>query len=583
MSNQPNVIIILSDDQGYGDFGCHGNPWLKTPNLDNLATKGVELTDFHTSPMCAPTRAGLMSGKYPDKVGVWSTLNGCFIMREETIAMPQMFKDAGYKTAMFGKWHLGDSYPYRALDKGFDHVLSFGGGVISEVPDYWNNDYFDDKYLVNGQWQDFDGYCTDVWFDNAIDYIEKVADEDQGPFFCYIANNAPHRPFTVDSNYSDKYKSMGLSEQIARFYGMIENIDENYGRLEEALDRLNLMDNTIIVYFGDNGTCGGAYMDDQGFIAEGYNAGLRGKKCDPYEGGHKNSCFIHWPQGQLKGGYEVHGLSTNFDLYPTLMAMTGIEGADRIDFDGVDVTPFLKKPESTIEDRTLVIHNMQFEHPVKYKDYCVLTNEWRLTQNNIYNHKAQELYEVKKDPGQSNNLISQYPSIAEKMTDVYEAWWSDVSVEYQTFSRIAIGSHKEPVTTLTSHAWHGSTEMSYNQLHVRQGINDEGYWTLQVLTKGTYTIELRRWPREAEVALSASVPGIKGTNNFHDRPEGKVYEVIEAGIDIQGKVLKQKVHIQDASTIFRIDLEQGPAELKTWFNCKDGQRISAYYAYVELI
>ncbi|MDC7234702.1 MAG: arylsulfatase [Spirochaetales bacterium] len=578
MSQKPNVIIILSDDQGYGDFACNGNPWLNTPCLDRFASESVSLTDFHTSPMCAPTRAGLMSGRYPDRVGVWSTLNGCFIMNKETRIMPQIFKDSGYRTGMFGKWHLGDNYPYRAIDKGFDEVLSFGGGVIGEVPDYWDNDYFDDVYLDNGRWEEHQGYCTDIWFDRAIKFIQDGSREE--PFLCYLANNAPHRPFNVDNKYSGKYEAMGISTQIARFYGMIENIDENFGRLDEALKDSGLADNTIVIYFGDNGTCGGAYMDEQGFVKDGFNAGLRGKKCDPYEGGHKNACYIRWPEGGLKGGYEVNGLSANFDLLPTLMGLAGVDDREGTVFDGTNLSAFLKEKNSTINDRQLVIHNMQLERPEKYKDYCVLTNSWRMTRTAVYGHDEIELYDFKKDIEQKRDLAAAEPAVIRELSSVYDAWWDEMAKQYDSFSPIAIGSPREPETKLTSHSWHGSTEMSYNQTHIRDGINDTGYWELEVLETGSYHIELRRWPKEIDTALKDSVPAVPGTDRVHERNAGKIYDIVNAGISCGKYSGETEVLDGQTSAVFTVFLEEGPVKLDAWFDCSDSSRIGAYYTYI---
>lgn len=225
-----HVILIVTDDQGYGDIGAHGNPWLKTPNLDKLHDTSISLESFHTDPLCAPTRAALMSGRYSFGAGVYSTLNGRFYMKPDLYTMANYFKAGGYRTGMFGKWHLGDTYPYHPHQRGFDVAHSFGGGVIGEIPDYWNNDYYDDTYLVNGVPTEFQGYCTDNWFSSAMTFMDDAIHADQ-PFFCYIPTNAPHGPFNVDPAYYDKYIQAGVPENRAKFFGMIESIDENIGRL----------------------------------------------------------------------------------------------------------------------------------------------------------------------------------------------------------------------------------------------------------------------------------------------------------------------------------------------------------------
>ncbi len=220
---KPNVIVLITDDQGYYDVACNGNPYLSTPHLDALHDNGIYLEDYHTEPMCAPTRAGLLTGQNSMRVGVWSTLNGRYYLNKDTKTIANYFKDAGYTTGIFGKWHMGDNYPYRPTDRGFDRVVSFGGGVIGETPDFWNNDYFDDVYEKDGQLKQFSGYCTDVWFDETMEFIVEAKDT---PFFCYLPTNAPHVPYNVDPAYKKQYLEQGLSDSIASFYGMITNIDD---------------------------------------------------------------------------------------------------------------------------------------------------------------------------------------------------------------------------------------------------------------------------------------------------------------------------------------------------------------------
>ena len=226
-AERPNVIILLTDDQDYGDLSCQGNPWLQTPEYDRLHDESVCFTDFHLDSMCAPTRAALMTGRYSARTGVWSTLRGRYIMNRDETTMAEVFADSGYVTGIFGKWNLGDSWPYRLFDRGFQESLSFGGGVVGEIPDYWDNDYFNATYVRNGKPERFeDRYCTDVWFDEAMAFIERNWDN---PFFCYIPTNAPHGPFNVHDKYADPYRAMGVPEKRARFYGMLANLDENLG------------------------------------------------------------------------------------------------------------------------------------------------------------------------------------------------------------------------------------------------------------------------------------------------------------------------------------------------------------------
>jgi arylsulfatase A-like enzyme len=284
----PNVVLVLTDDQGYGDLACLGNPILRTRNLDALYGQSVRLTDFHVSPTCSPTRAALMTGRYNNRTGVWHTVMGRSLLRRDEVTMADLFAAAGYRTGIFGKWHLGDNYPFRPQDRGFQEVLCHGGGGIGQTPDFWGNDYFDDTYWHNGVLEKSTGYCTDVWFDAALRFIESNRHR---PFFAYVATNAPHSPYRVAEKYSRLYA--GQTVPNAGFYGMITNIDENVGRLMRTLQRLGLEENTILIFMTDNGTAAGM----QG--GKGFNAGMRGTKGSEYDGGHRVPCFLHWPAGDL--------------------------------------------------------------------------------------------------------------------------------------------------------------------------------------------------------------------------------------------------------------------------------------------
>ena len=229
-SAKPNVVLLITDDQGYGDVGAHGNDVIKTPNLDALYSRSIRLTNFHVDPTCSPTRSALMSGRYSTKTGVWHTICGRSIMDRDELTLAEIFKSNGYRTGMFGKWHLGDAAPCRPQDQGFDIAVHHGGGGVGQTPDYWGNDYFDDTYWHNGTTQRHEGYCTDVWFAEASKFID---DNREQPFFVYLSTNAPHGPFIVDKAYSDQYSE--LPNPTDKFLGMISNIDENVGKLVKKL------------------------------------------------------------------------------------------------------------------------------------------------------------------------------------------------------------------------------------------------------------------------------------------------------------------------------------------------------------
>ncbi len=308
---RPNVVLVVTDDQGYGDIAAHGNPLLKTPNLDSLYRDSVRLTNFHVDPTCSPTRSALMSGRYSTKTGVWHTIAGRSLMSAKEVTLAEIFRASGYRTAMFGKWHLGDAYPLRPQDQGFEHTFCHGGGGVGQTPDYWGNDYFDDHYFRDGVPISCDGYCTDVWFDAARTFVKEHQHE---PFFVYLATNAPHGPYRVADVYRQPYTSAGSPTD--RFFGMIANLDENVGRLVADLDQLGLRANTLFIFMTDNGTAQGEQV---------FNAGMRGKKGSEYEGGHRVPCFWLWPGGGIGGGRDVSQLTAHIDLRPTLVDMLDLQ------------------------------------------------------------------------------------------------------------------------------------------------------------------------------------------------------------------------------------------------------------------
>src|SRR5262249_27458682 len=280
---RPNVIIVLSDDQGYGDFSCHGNPVLKTPNLDKLHAQSVRLTDFHVAPMCTPTRSQLMTGQDALRNGACSVCAGRSMIRPGIATMAQHFAPNGYRTGHFGKWPLGDSNPNLPHQRGFHETVYHLGWGITSMADLWQNDYFDGRFRHNGVLKPYKGYCTDVWFDLAMSWIKERRQKDE-PFFVYLATNAAHGPHWVPDKYKRPYEGKGP----AAFFGMIANLDENLGRLDAFLRDQGLWDNTLLIYMNDNGGTAGVNV---------YNAGMRGRKTEYYEGGHRAVCFTRWPAG----------------------------------------------------------------------------------------------------------------------------------------------------------------------------------------------------------------------------------------------------------------------------------------------
>ena len=543
---RPNVVLVITDDQGYGDLACHGNPVIKTPNLDRLYAESVRLTDFHVDPTCSPTRSALMTGHYSTRTGVWHTIMGRSLLGKHEVTMADVFSANGYQTGIFGKWHLGDNYPFRPQDRGFKEVLVHRGGGVGQGPDYWGNDYFDDTYLHNGKPKKFTGYCTDVWFDGAIKFIETNKNR---PFFCYLTTNAPHGPYNVAEKYSKPYRDKGVPQNQARFYGMITNIDENMGRLMRQLRELGLQENTILIFMTDNGT------------SAGYNAGMRGRKGSEYEGGHRVPFFIRWPGGKFHVGRDVTDLAAHIDVLPTLIQLCRLKKPNGLKFDGAGLAPLLSHNVRGWPNRTLVVHSQRIEHPQKWRKSAVMTNRWRLVN-------GKELYDVKADPSQKKNTADEHPETVEKLRKEYEKWWADLSEQFDKYCRIIIGSDKENPTRLMSHDWH-SPNPPWSQGAVRGASKANGFWAVEVERDGTYEFELRRWPTEVDKPITAAI------NN------GKAIRATNARLKIADVDETKSIEAGAHEVTFRVQLKAGKTRLQTWFMDDAGESRGAYYAYVK--
>jgi arylsulfatase A-like enzyme len=555
-----NVILLITDDQGYGDLSCHGNPFLKTPHLDRLREQSVRFTNFHVDPTCSPTRASLLTGRYSSRTGVWHTIMGRSLLRSDETTLADLFSRNGYRTGIFGKWHLGDNYPYRPQDRGFDEVVTIGGGAIGNIPDYWGNDYFDDTYRHNGKWQKYSGYCTDVFFAEAMTFMTS---DPSRPFFVYLPTNTPHWPHNVADKYSRPYLN-AVPERMATFYGMVANIDENVGRLLALLKETHLEENTILVFLTDNGTSFGAQWDEQGRLSAGFNAGMRGQKGSIYDGGHRVPCFVRWPGGEINSGRDVSRLSAHIDLLPTLVEICGLKGSEGLALDGTSLVLLLKGKKSAWPERTLFVHNQRVDYPIKGKDSAVMTDRWRLIN-------GRELYEIRKDPGQQQQVAADHPEVVRDLNGAYERWWKNISGRSEEFPWIVIGSDYEDPVKLTSHDIHG--QVGWDQVHVRRNSPCDGFWAVDFIREGFYKISLMRWPKEADVPILATPEGATEMRPTHARLK-------VAAIDVS-----QPVWSGDRSVDFRVRAPKEQTRLQAWFvdGRKNGKTNSAFYVYVKRV
>ena len=420
---KPNIILVMTDDQGYGDLACHGHPFLKTPNLDKLYSQSTRFTDFHASPTCAPTRSALMSGRAPFKNGVTHTILERERMALSSTTIAEVLKTAGYTTGIFGKWHLGDADAYQPDRRGFDEVFIHGAGGIGQnyagtqgaVP---GTDYFDPIIKHNNTFEQTKGYCTDVFFQQALSWIKQSKDK---PFFAYMPTNAPHGPFKVADKYKALYQGK-CSDRSAAFYGMIANIDENMGLLMEKLDEWDLANDTLLIFMTDNGSSAGTY-----------NYSMKGKKGSVNEGGTRVPLFFRLP-GKIKAGVDIDRLARHYDLFPTLAQFAGAKIPQSLSLDGRNLKPLIDNPKTDWSDRYTFFHRGRWSKKnapkrwgegntdpdkAKYKGFAVRSEKWRLVGKS-------ELYHIDIDPGEQNNVADANPGIVQEMLKAYDSWWDEV-------------------------------------------------------------------------------------------------------------------------------------------------------------
>ncbi|MFM1767675.1 MAG: hypothetical protein RJA22_204 [Verrucomicrobiota bacterium] len=424
---RPNIVFVITDDQGYGDLGCHGHPVLRTPHLDRLHREGVRFTDFHVSPTCSPTRAALFTGRHEFRNGVTHTILERERLAPGAVTLAEILRAAGYTTGIFGKWHLGDEADYRPERRGFDEVFIHGAGGIGQTypgscGDAPGNTYFNPAILHNGRFVRTKGYCTDVFFDQALAWIGTARDRKQ-PFLAWIACNAPHAPLQVRPEDEARYAGRVTNAQAAKFLGMIANIDDNVGRLLARLAEWGLERDTLVIFMNDNGTAGGA----QG----GYNAGMRGAKGTAFLGGTRAASFWRWP-GTLAPA-DCAALAAHIDVFPTLAEIAGatLPRAARDQVEGRSLVPLLQNPRQAWPERTLFTHLGRWaKHAepatAKYRMAAVRTPRWHLVSATGAAAPSWLLFDVTRDYGEQTDLAAREPGVVRDLAARFESWWDSV-------------------------------------------------------------------------------------------------------------------------------------------------------------
>lgn len=570
--NRPNVIIVMTDDQGYAEFSCNGNPIVKTPNLDAFASDAVRLTDFHSAPMSTATRGQLLTGLNAVENCASNVSSGRAILRPDVPTMPEIFAEAGYETALFGKWHLGDEYPYRPEDRGFGTTMWFPSSHIGSVPDFWGNDCFDDVYIHNGRRERMNGYCTDVFFDGAMEWMDSRVDEGK-PFLLCLFPNAPHGPFNAPQNRIDSLAArvaateiIGMTDSrkkdLARYLAMIECLDDRMGDLVNYVRKKGIEDNTVFVFLTDNGCLFNPYYASYP---------QRGKKAQLYEGGHRVPCWISYP-GNLASNLDIGGLTQVQDILPTLAELCHIDTDAH--FDGISLAGVLRE-EDQVPDRMLCINFSRmptaFNYPsphgsatVRRGETAVLWRRWRLLPGD-------ELYNLDTDPLQRKNVRDSFPEIFSRLQNERDRWWNDVKDVSALTLPLVVGAPGRDSTLLTACDW--MNVFVDQQAQVRKGTRRNSYWMLDVRRSGRYLLELRRYPRESELSLDSAPDGC---NHFDIARAG-----IFIGLEDETVNKRSPVSKDDECACFEVTLPEGPAALHTWFLDADNEALfGAYYVYV---
>jgi len=551
---RPNVLIVMTDDQGLGDFSYTGNPVLKTPNFDAFARQSVRLTDFHVSPMCSPTRGQLLSGLAALRNGATSVTAGRTFLRPGVVTLPEVFARAGYKTGLFGKWHLGDSYPHRPVDRGFqESVYHLGWGQLQSTPEF-DFPLIDGRYFHNGTEKKYKGHCTDFWFDAAMAWM-KDRKRSNEPFLCYLPTNAPHSPHIELEEYVKPYEGKGP----AGFFGMIAHLDKRFGDLEKFLADEKLKDDTIVIFMTDNGGTAGVKT---------FNAGLRAGKTTYYDGGHRVPCWLRWPNGKLGEPRDVSPPTQNTDLFPTLCEWCDVAPprwgeADDL-YRGVSLAGLLRGTAKVLPDRKLVV---QYGQIIKKFDSCVISGRWRLV-------KGEELYDIEADREQKTDVAARHPGVVKEMREHYEKWWKGIEPTVNDFVPISIGAKQQPSVELTSGDWEGI--YADNTGYVREAVGGPtgGHWHIQVEQAGEYEFTLRRWPQQTGAALGDKYePSAKSPSNNPKIKTVGFPTLAAAKIEISGVTAMTAADPKAKEATLTAKLPAGKTKLKAWFADDGGKNL----------
>jgi arylsulfatase A-like enzyme len=542
----PNVLLILTDNQSYYELSCNGHSIVKTPNIDKFADEGVVFDHFYASPFCSPSRVEMLTGKYALKMGVHNTIGGVSIIPTGEILLPGYLKEKGYTSGVFGKWHLGNEYPYNPLYRGFDRSFIHDGGGIGQLPDYYDNTHIDAHYDSNGEIVHSNGFSSDVLFRKAKEFIEENKDD---PFFCFISTPATHSPWQAHPEKLKELEKRGVEDDNKEMalYSMIENIDDNVGEMLKYLENSGMRENTLVIIATDQG------MKYRGLSNPPPEKEF-GLPDHVFDRRHHVFCMMQYP-ALTKSSFSVKNLTGIIDIPPTILDVCGIPVPSTMN--GKSLKPLLQgRTESWDIDRTLIIQCPRQRERIKNRNVSIKTKKWRLIDGNL-------LFDAEKDPSQLTDVSRQYPGVVDSLNAIYTDFWNRLPPEEEVLPRHIIGAEKIPEIRLNAMDWYkGDSPWTQGQIEKRV---HQGTWAVDVVNPGRYRFELRRYPREASKPIEATHAAIKLGEVMEEIPIKRI----------------------DNKAILQLELEKGSYDMKTFFrdeNLSDKtQEWGSYFVYINYL
>lgn len=542
LASGPNVLVVLIDNHSYFELSRNDHQIVKTPRIDRLAEEGVSFSNFYAPPFCSPSRTALLTGRYALRAGVHNTIGGVSILNKNEKTIANFLKEAGYKTGVFGKWHLGNTYPYAPKFRGFDEVFIHGGGGMSQLEDYYGNNHMNATYEHNGQYVKSRGYSTDVLFDQGIDFITRNREE---PFFCFISTPAVHFPTLKHPENTKRLLDRGVpdSKNMA-IYSMIENVDDNVGRLLDYINEIGLKENTLVIVASDQG------VNDRG--AAVHRTGEFIDRGVQYDEKHQVYCMIQYPQLTDKNPGQIDELAGIVDITPTILDICGLDIIDNLD--GQSLKPLLARSGNWNNERELIIQCPRKRERKKWENVSIKYQNWRFVDGN-------QLYNVNRDRGQKVNIIDDHPELVQKFNKSYEKFWNSLAPAKELVSPHILGSTKAPAVRLNGMDWY-SGGAPWHQGNLDEKTH-QGKWLVEIEHDGRYSFELRRYPREASKPIGAT----------------------NAAIKIGRSKIEVELDLLDKKAILEMELKKGKYDLQTFFkdDTSPHENWGAYYVYVNYL